>query len=541
MTRSRVAAVLAAIVAALVAVTLPGVAVAIGIGLHKTGALGAPARPAPTAGDVPVAYYKASDHAMFTDHASPDRTSYTSSAKPKGFVDPPPGSGMTRYLSQSVTWKGCDEFECAKVIVPLDWNQPDGQAITLALKRSSAASGHAQGTLFINPGGPGASGTDFVTWFPSGAFDNYDVIGWDPRGSGDSTPVVCGTPKQTDAYLDVDASPDTTAEWSALKTSQLDFAKQCRDGSGSLLDHISTIDNVRDLDYLRYLVGDQKLTYLGVSYGTFIGAVYAELYPKRVARMVLDSAVNITDDNSVIQAQGFDLAFKNFATWCAAKKCDLGDSASAVEKRLTTWLDQLDAKPLKVGSRLLTQTGAAGGVASFLYSGAEAYDKLLSAISNGLKGDGEELLKGADSMNGRQDNGTYDSMAYAFPGIGCKDSADDGWAKDVALWPADEKKAPLFGKYFGPPITCDLWSARPADQLDITAKAAAPIVVLGATGDPATPYQQAVSMSKQLDSGVLVTWKGAGHSAFFLGNECVKGAVLQYVNNGVVPKNNTVC
>lgn len=472
---------------------------------------------------------------------APDRTTVASSAKPDGFVDPPAGRGMKRYLRQALTWTPCDQFECAKVRVPLDWDQPDGQAITLAM-RKAPASDNSDGTLFINPGGPGGSGQDFVSGFPANVVPGYDVIGWDPRGSGESTPVRCGAPQQTDAYLELDQSPDNATEWQALRNSDAGFARQCRQASGALLDHISTIDNVRDLDYLRYLVGDASLHYMGVSYGTFIGATYAELYPKRVGRMVLDSAVNITGRHDVIQAQGFDLALGNFATWCAAQKCALGTSKDAVMQRIRALVDALDARPLAVGQRRLTQSLGVTGIASLLYGGVSTYPKMRQALEAAVKGDGTALLAGADEQDGRKANGSYDAMTYAFPGIGCKDSSDLGWAKDAATWPAMESKAPFFGRYDGPPVSCDLWSARPTDQLDITAKgAAAPIVVLGTTGDPATPYQQAVSMAHQLSTGQLVTWKGAGHSAFFLGNDCVHEAVLGYLNDGQAPQKNLTC
>ncbi len=490
--------------------------------------------------DPPVASYNPSDHRMFPGLASPDRTPFSSPARPPGFTAPPPGSGMQRFLDQRLTWHPCGGFDCATVIVPLDWDKPDGQAISLALTRARAT-GHRVGTLFINPGGPGGSGTDFVTWFPRAGLPDFDVVGWDPRGSGRSTPVRCGTPAQTDAYFGVDASPDTSAEWQALRTAQQAFARQCRQASGVLLDHISTIDTARDLDYLRYLVGDPRLTYLGISYGTFIGAVYAELYPSRVGRMVLDSAVNSTDDQSVIQPMGFDLALHAFATWCAAQACGLGSTGGAVVRSVTGLFDRLDAAPLRVGPRTLTQTLAVSGVASFLYAGTNGYPALARAVVSARGGAGASLLSAADQLDGRRADGSYDPLTYAFPAIGCLDAGDDGWARDSARWASDTRLAPVFGRYFGPPVSCDVWSARPADQIDVRADGAPPIVVLGTTGDPATPYQQSVGMAEQLASGVLVTWKGAGHSAFMLGNDCVRGTVVRYLDQGVVPRSGTTC
>ncbi len=208
---------------------------------------------------------------------------------------------------------------------------------------------------------------------------------------------------------------------------------------------------------------------------------------------------------------------------------------------VTGLLDRLDARPLGVGRRDLTQTFAAAGVASYLYGGVAGYQGLARAVSAAIGGSGAELLAAADGLNGRRTDGSYAPATYAFAGIGCLDAGDEGWVRDAARWAADERLAPIFGRYFGPPVSCDLWSARPADQLDITAVGAPPIVVLGVTGDPATPYQQAVAMARQLDSGVLVTWRGAGHSAFVLGNSCVHRVVLDYLNEGAVPRDGSTC
>ncbi len=487
-----------------------------------------------------VAGFDVAQHAVDTSKASPDRLAVTSAAMPPGFATPPPGAGRQRYLDQKISWTACGGFQCGTVLVPLDWDHPDGQAITLKMKKAPAAEKRAA-TLFVNPGGPGGSGQDMVTSMDPSDFPGHDVIGWDPRGSGQSTPVVCGSTQQTDEYFATDTSPDDEAEWTKTVDEVKSFAQQCRENSGALLDHISTVDNVRDLDYLRSLVGDPKLDYLGVSYGTYIGAMYGEMYPQRTGRMVLDSAVNITDDDTVIQAMGFELALKNYATWCATSKCGLGGTSEAVVKAVTTLFDQLDAKPLEVRGRQLTQSLGMTGAVTYLYMGAQGYPLLTNAIKRAQAGDGGVLMATSDLMNGRDARGNYGSMAFSFPGIACADASDDGVAAVRTELAADEKKAPILAKYFGPNLQCTYWTAKPAPQLKITAKGAAPIVVLGATGDPATPYQHAQSMAKQLSTGVLVTWKGAGHSAWELGNDCVKGSVRSWINEGTVPKAGLTC
>lgn len=499
--------------------------------------------------DPPVASFNPAAHDVFTGYTSPDRQSGSGSATPKGFSSAPAGAGMSRYLDQHISWTACGSFQCGTVLVPLDWDSPDGQAITLTMKRKQATerSGNrpAKGTMFINPGGPGVSGQDMLTSFETGSFPGYDVIAWDPRGSGQSTPVACGTAAQTDAFFDLDSSPDSSAQWSAVIAGNKAFAQQCRRASGALLDHISTIDTARDLDYLRTRVGDPKLNYLGISYGTFIGATYAEMYPGRVGRMVLDSAVNITSNDSVSQVMGFDKAFHAFAGWCARndKECGLGGSADEVVRRTQSFLAGLDSRPLTVGSRSLTQNQAATGIAFYLYSGVDSYKYLAGALGWAMeRGQGKYLLAAADSLNGRDvETGKWDNSAYAFPAILCKDSADPGLAGARAQWEIDQRRAPLLGRPFGVGLVCTYWTAKPATQLRISARGAAPIVVLGVTGDPATPYQQAQWMAQQMSSAVLVSWRGAGHSAWSLGNSCLRNSVTGYLNGGVVPRNGLTC
>lgn len=476
-------------------------------------------------------------------YASPDRqTAITSDAKPAGFADPPPGSGIQRYLNQQLVWKECgNKHQCADVLVPLDWSRPDGQAITLSmLKVASKVGGF--GPLFLNPGGPGGSAKDYADRYISDTYPGYDIVGLDPRGSGDSTSVVCGTTEQTDTYFETDNSPDDDAEYAAYVAAAQEFARQCRQASGPLLDHVTTIDHARDLDFVRQLLGASKLNYLGVSYGTYIGSVYAEFFPNNVGRLVLDSAVNITDDDSVIQAQGFDLTFGKFVSWCVGKGgCPFGATEEAARNAIVDFVNGLDAKPIKSGKRTLTQTLAATGIAVFLYGDEAGYPYLRDTIKAAMDGKPQRMIAAADALNARNAKGSYDSMAFAFPGIACADHADKGLAEARARWASDRAKAPIFGFWFGPSVGCEVWTAKPAPQYKLVGKGAAPIVVVGSTGDSATPYQQAVAMAKQLDSAVLVTYDGVGHGAVSSGNSCITTAVTDYLVKGTVPADGLTC
>lgn len=462
-----------------------------------------------------------------------------------GLVVGLPGRGLTPYLKQKLSWRNChegDDTVCTTVLAPLDYADPQSRAVTLALRKLPATATPRLGTLFINPGGPGASGRDLVSSFDSAGLEQYDILGWDPRGTGGSTPIRCLSDAQAEAYANLDASPDDAAEREALIQANYDFGQSCRERNGDLLDHIGTVDTVQDLDLLRALVKDSSLNYLGYSYGTQIGATYAELYGGNVGHLVLDAAVDITDNSEVIQAQGFDLALGNFAAWCADQQCGLGDTKKKVLATITTFIDDLDAHPLPVEDRMLTQTLAMTGIAMALYGGKASWDPLAVILRRAMAGDGSNLLLAADQLNGRDEDGHFDTMFYAFPAISCLDTKEKGVLDADRVWAVDQRKAPIFGKYFGPSYTCPLWPARPSSYLTLHLKGAAapPIVVIGGTGDNATPYQQAVSMADQLRSAVLVTYEGQGHGSYGK-SACINKVVVAYLTKNDVPADGTRC
>ncbi len=481
------------------------------------------------------------------NYNSPDRpTVAIPQVKPQGFVNPPAGSGMDRYVTQALTWSDCTRnkvaAKCATIAVPLDYAKPDAQAITLSLLKVPATLPKV-GSLFVNPGGPGYGGTDLATRFKRDGLEMYDIVGWDPRGTGNSTPIQCHNGAEIDALMALDGSPDNDAELKALTEGWKKFGLGCLEKSGPLLAHISTVETVADLDLMRQLVGDQKLTYFGYSYGTEIGAVYAEKYAAHVGRMVLDSAVNITQDESVVQATGFDLSLRNYAEWCAKTSCALGGkTADENVKVVVDLLEKLDAQPLTVGSRKLTQSIAVDGILLFFYFDESTWNNLTNRIQAARSGNGAPLMQTADSFRERGADGQYASPYFGLIAINCLDSQDDGLARAMKDWEADQKAAPIFGKYFGPSVTCQQWPVQGTPPFEIHGKGAAPIVVIGATGDSATPYQYAVWMAEQLASGVLVTYDGAGHATY--GNDrstCVDEAVVKYLADGVVPPYGLFC
>ncbi|GAA4890854.1 alpha/beta hydrolase [Tessaracoccus lubricantis] len=446
------------------------------------------------------------------------------------------------YATQTVEWEECAQggrVQCTTVLAPLDWEDPAGDAIELAVTRVPGGDS-SRGPLFVNPGGPGFGGQEMAVGL-AGRWENYDTYGWDPRGTGESTHVVCGTFEETEQMILLDGSPDDTAEDRALRQGSRDFAQQCRDGSGKLLDHLTTIDVVRDLDLLRHLAGAEKLNYVGVSYGTYVGAMYAQLFPDTAGRLVLDAAVEITDREPTPQVAGFELALDNFIEWCAGSDlCDLGDDAAAIRADIDSMLTRLDQRPLEVNGRRLTQTLGALGIAVLLYEDDEAYRSLAQYIGEAIAGDGEALLTLADLYNGRTAN-SYGTPLYAFPAMGCVDGQDEGADAVLPAWRETFSVAPLMAPNMGTSYACEFWTADSAPQLDITAPGAPPILVVGTTGDSATPYEQAVSMAEQLESGSLLTLEGAGHGAVTGDNQCIAEAVDGFLYDGVVPAEGTRC
>ncbi|GAB3622424.1 alpha/beta hydrolase [Mariniluteicoccus endophyticus] len=469
--------------------------------------------------------------------------------KPPGFVDPPAGMGLQRYLGQTIDWGDCEPGQdrpegtrCATIAAPLDHGDPDGQAITLALTRVPATRQPSRGSIFVNPGGPGAGGRELAWRFAHGGLEDYDIVGWDPRGTAGSTPVRCDDGPGLDAFLATDQTPDDEAERTTYLEVSRAFGASCQARSGRLLEHVSTVDTVRDLDLMRQLVGDEKLNYLGYSYGTDVGSRYAHMFPGRVGHVVLDSNINPDpDDRSIIQAQGFDRALEAYADWCVKESCGLGSDRNAVVGAVLGLIDGLDRFPIPVGKRLLTQSLGVTGVILPLYGTAESFPMLTRAVTAAREGKGEYLLSLADSYNNRNRDGSYDPMTGAFYAIRCLDRGDGGVAAEERETQQEAAAAPLMGPRFGADLVCPLWpvAPRPPEPM-VRAEGAAQILVIGTTGDSATPYEYAERMARQLASGVLVTRVGEGHAAYGHGNSCIDGAVVDYFHDRV-PANGLRC
>jgi pimeloyl-ACP methyl ester carboxylesterase len=448
------------------------------------------------------------------------------------------------------------EWQCTTMKAPLDWDEPKGDTIELALIRAKANGGDSRriGSLIFNFGGPGGSG---VATLPSAGKDyaklrtRYDLVSFDPRGVGRSAPVLCANDQQLDAYFQQDGTPDDAAERTDLLNSTKEFNEACEERSRRMLPHVRTTDAARDMDLMRQVLGDSKLYYFGVSYGTELGGVYAHLFPKRVGRAVFDAVVDPTrtpEQGALGQARGFQLALDNFAEDCVSKAegCPVGDSAEDVKDRIAQLLKGLDSRPIPgIFPRELTQTAAAGGITQTLYS-QDLWQYLVDGLQQAYAGDGSILMLLSDSMNGRSKNGEYSNEAAANVSINCSDSRPRYDAAYVERkLPQFQAASALFGDSFAwSMLTCSDWPvAGAADHPDVSAPGAAPILVIGNTGDPATPYEGARAMVDALGKGVGVelTYKGQGHGAYNSKNKCVQDAVNGYLLDGKVPAAGTVC
>ncbi|MBG0852651.1 alpha/beta fold hydrolase [Streptomyces spinoverrucosus] len=487
-----------------------------------------------------------------------------SSDNGKGASDPPSSSssggsasGLPSSLSeQNLDWGDCeatdddaapgDEWQCATLKVPLDWAKPEGRTIDLALIRSEADGDDRIGSLLFNFGGPGGSGVATLPAYASTVselHERYDLVSWDPRGVGASEGIRCRGDEEIQAAEAVDVSPDTSAEETAYFRDAADFGKGCEESAGQLMAHVSTTDTARDMDLMRHVLGDPKMHYFGISYGTELGGVYAHLFPKNVGRLILDAVVDPSADavgHAKNQTLGFQRALNDYLK-------STGQDPEQGSRKIADLLRRIDAEPLQTSTeRKLTQTLAFTGIVLPLYS-KSSWPTLTGALEAAEQGDGTALLALADGYNERDASGHYATATHSQRVISCLDDKQRPTPEEAKeLLPEFEKISPVFGPFLGWDTAgwCHEWPvAGQFDTPEVSAPGAAPILVVGNTGDPATPYEGARRMADELGKGVgvMLTWKGDGHGAYGSGSDCVDSTINAYVLNGTVPKDGKVC
>jgi pimeloyl-ACP methyl ester carboxylesterase len=437
---------------------------------------------------------------------------------------------------------------CGKLSVPLDYGDPGGEQLDLALIKLSATDQKNRiGSLLFNFGGPGASGVDTLDQAGKSLTTlraRYDLISFDPRGVERSSGVRCGGTADLDRFTSLDTLPANAETRRETDAANQRFAQLCQRDSGKVLPHVGTANAARDMDRIRAALGDEKLNYVGMSYGTQLGAVYATQFPENVGRMVLDAPLDPTvtfEERTLAQTRGFQKAYESFLKDCVKATCEVGADVETANANVDKLMRDLADKPLKVYQRELTQGLAATGVAAALYSEL-TWPFLESALGQALKGNGAALLFLADSYTGRGEDGSYSTQMTSFPAITCVDTTE---RPDRATLRRTEAAAlrisPLFGSQ-GSGGLCSIWPARGTDQATkVNATGSAPILVVGGKNDPATPYQWAPKLTRQLRTATLVSYEGEGHGAYLSGSKCVAEMVDGYLIKGKVPERGASC
>lgn len=462
-------------------------------------------------------------------------------------------AGLEKFYEQKLTWSKCGEIvECAEITVPLDYSNPGGETLALALNKRAGK--NPQGSLLVNPGGPGGSGLELVrdsvpTLFGQNVQRSFDIIGFDPRGVGSSSPIKCQTAAEKDASREEQFDPSTDEGLALMRKSSAHYAAQCAERSGPALGFVDTNSAARDMDVMRALLGDKQLNYLGYSYGTALGAHYAELFPHNVGRLVLDGALDPTLSNEEItlgQAIGFENEIRAYMQSCLdSLDCPFTGDVEEALTQLRGVLADVERNPMQASDgRMVPIIDFVNGFIVPLYSNS-LWPALTEAMRNVVAGNVDDIQFFADITAGREFNGTYKGNSNAaFTAINCLDYPMDS---DVAVMRADAEAlveaAPTIGKYlaFGG-VGCQDWK-YPAKGVpgELTAAGAAPIVVIGTTGDPATPYEWSQALAEQLESASLVTYEGHGHTAYGRSNKCVSTAVESYLIDGTVPADGLSC
>ncbi|QLQ11541.1 MAG: alpha/beta fold hydrolase [Nocardioidaceae bacterium] len=455
------------------------------------------------------------------------------------------------FYTQKLTWTKCqDSFECASVDVPLDYADPTGRTITLQLLKA-AASSKKVGSLVVNPGGPGGSGIEYAmggkAYWGKPLRDHFDIVGFDPRGVASSDPLTCVNDAQLDRILASDPTPDTPAEVAADRLLSRQFFAGCMRRDAELATHMSTEEAARDMDVIRSVLGEGRMTYFGASYGTFLGGMYADLFPQRVGRMVLDGAIDpsqSTVDSSLTQARGFEVALRAYLADCVAKgDCYLGDTVEAGAARVQEFFSELDAEPLVVGDRELTEGLGLYGVITPLYN-QDYWEILDAALGAALEGHGLQLLALADAYTRRGLDGFLGNAFQVLPVVNCTDYNEPiSTVRARKLEPRFLEASPTFGRMFVSDLTsCSTWTFQSGRRgAELRALGAAPILVVGTTRDPATPLEWAEALAADLESGVLLTRDGDGHTGYNAGNACTDQAIESYLVEGKVPADDTRC
>ncbi|MGH9234260.1 MAG: alpha/beta hydrolase [Acidimicrobiales bacterium] len=436
----------------------------------------------------------------------------------------------------SIDWVACGSADCAELEVPVDYADPAGDTLTLSISRVPAR-GDRIGALFVNPGGPGGTAADFAVTMglllPDEIVERFDIVGVDPRGLGASS-IDCGG-DMTELY-GVDYSIDSPEDTAELLAVSQEYIDGCEAAAGDLLPHLGTENVARDIDAVRAAMGDEQLNYLGFSYGSAIGQLLAELFPDRVRAMIIDGIVDIGPDgiaSAVSQAAGFEVALQAYADDCDAdSSCPVGPDAVAAIEELQAAVEE---EPIPAQPRDLGPGELSIGLALPLYS-EDLWPDLSDAVADALDGDGTAMVSLTDQYIGVADFDVYfavNCLDFEWPETPDELLAEGAGAADESPHFAE----PIVNDY----VRCAMWPVAEVPLTPVTAPDAPPILVVSTTNDPATPYEAGVRAAERLESGVLLTYEGDGHTVVGNGVPCVDDIATDYLIDLDVPDDGTTC
>jgi pimeloyl-ACP methyl ester carboxylesterase len=440
--------------------------------------------------------------------------------------------------SDTLQWEECSLGECAELDVPVDYDDPDGPTLTLSVARAPAQ-GERIGALFVNPGGPGGTASDFASQLgfllPDDIIDHFDIVGVDPRGLGSSDIDCGGDPDPVELY-GVDYTIDSPEDTAALLDVSQAYIDACEAAAGDVLPFLGTENVARDIDAVRAAMGDEQLSYLGYSYGTAIGQMLAQLFPDRIRAMVIDGVLELGPTGTELaadQAAGFETALQSYAAACNEDDdCPLAPDAVGAIEQLQA---QVEQAPIPAAPRDLGPGELSTGLAYPLYD-PMLWGDLSEAVANALDGDGSDMVSLADQYLDLADTDIY----FA---VGC---LDNDWPETPDELLAAGKAAAADSPHFGEPIVndyvrCAMWPAEEEPLPAVTAPGTPPILVVSTRNDPATPYEAGVRTAERLESGVLLTYEGDGHTIVGQGSDCVDDAVARYLVDLEPPDDGTTC
>ena len=453
---------------------------------------------------------------------------------------------MKAFNSQELNWQDCyDSFECATFFVPVDYENLNGQTFALKVLRHQALDQKNRlGAILVNPGGPGGSATDYAynaESIVSAELNNkFDIVGFDPRGINNSQPIRCLTNTEEDQFLNADASNGDSKKLAKLVKLSQNFTAKCAKAAGPKLGHYSTLEGAKDMEILRNLLHEKKLNFLGKSYGTYLGTLYAALYPESVGRMVLDGAVapNVSlRDQEIAQANGFDKALNNYLA--SQNKFKLDD--------ITKLIARSESKSLRSKTgREAKQSLIVTAIAQSLYNSQSGWKELTNLLDDAITKDNPDgIFESADRYNNRDLSGNYyNNQNDISIMITCLDWQETRTVEEMVAGESIFKEAsPVFGPYLSfASLSCKFWKAKPmVPKIELTNIKTDLILVIGVTEDPATPFNWAQILTKSFTNAKLLTLKGEGHTGHNRGNECVDTVVDSYFLTGKIGTTSLIC